>query len=492
MEKLFLGIDQGSSSTKGVLLDMHGQHYQEFSIPVSTHVVDEVSIEQDPRELLRSVRQVADDALRAADKLRKHIAGIGLSLQRSGVCAWDSESGEVMHRLLTHRDRRTKPELDELHESHAIITRKSGLPVIPHYAAGKIARLQREFPDPKVLISTLDSYIVQQFAGDSRFITEDSMAARTMLYDLGTATWDDELCQIFSVQSSRLPAISSSLGQHGTYRGIPITAMLGDQQASLFGRIAEGIDAVLNLGTISSLAVFTADAPVYQQGFVTSVLYSEGSMQREFKYILEAVTGASGPVIDFIIQTLEAAQDLDEIGKICLEVSDSECPIAFFPIGGSGSPDWLSDLPNVVTHLDSSSPRPLVRALVENIGNFIAQNILTLSESGIFTARHSPLAVAGGLSDLDFLMQYISDISGVELSRLSSREATARGAAIASMYAHNKSKNRGALPRHPEKRLFKPQTSGAAQRFARWRDLREQVSRGEAAPDLIYAPLSKA
>ncbi|MBN8550312.1 MAG: hypothetical protein J0M12_13425 [Deltaproteobacteria bacterium] len=486
MEKLFLGIDQGSSGTKGVLLDMHGQHYQEFSVPVSTHVIDEMQIEQDPLELLRSVRHVADDALRAADRLRKHIAGIGLSLQRSGVCAWDSESGAVLHRLITHRDRRTKAQLDEMNESHAIITRKSGLPVVPHYAAGKIALLQREFPDPKALISTLDSFIVQRFAGDSRFITEDSMAARTMLYGLGTAAWDDELCQIFSVQASRLPTISSSLGQHGTYRGIPITAMLGDQQASLFGRMAEGINALLNIGTISSLAIFTGDSPVFQQGFVTSVLYSEGSVQREFKYILEAISGASGPLIDFIVKDLGAAQSIDEIAQICVAVPEEQCPVAFFPLGSSGSPDWTPGLPNVVKGWDRTSQRPLVRALIENMGNFIAQSILLLSETGILTPQHYPLAVSGGLSDLDFLMQHIADVSGVELSRLSSREATARGAAIASMYSWNKGKPRGMVPRHPEKRLFKPQVSKARERFAVWRDLREQASRGEVPTEYFF------
>src|SRR5690606_30121795 len=92
VENLFLGIDQGSSATKGVLLDVYGQHYQEFSIPVGTHFFEQHSIEQDPSELLASVRQVADEAIRAASKLRKPIAAIGFSFQRSGVCAWEYES----------------------------------------------------------------------------------------------------------------------------------------------------------------------------------------------------------------------------------------------------------------------------------------------------------------------------------------------------------------------------------------------------------------
>lgn len=487
VEKLFLGIDQGSSATKAVLLDMHGQHYQEFSIPIATQQLDAFTVEQDPGEILASVRSIADDAIRAATKLRKHIAAIGFSFQRSGVCAWEAQSGAAVHPLISHRDRRFTSQIESLSEHHSLITEKTGLPPLPNYAAPKIASLQREFPDPKIFISTLDSFIVQQFAGESRFITEDSMASRTMLYSLDGSGWDEELCQIFGVQSSRLPAISSSLGQHGTYRGIPITVLLGDQQASLFSRLAEGTTAVLNLGTGTWVSVFSGGRPIFEPGYVTGVLYSEGSIQRDFKYLLEAVTPASGVIIEFILQKLRAVRQVDEIEHLCRGVSDEKCPIVFAPMGTSGSPDWRGDLPDIVTAWNVSEASELVRGLIENIGNFVAQNIIGLSKLGILTAEHYPLVVSGGLSDLDFLMQHISDCSGVALARLASREASARGAAIASMQHLNRGRTRGSFPRSREIKLFQPSSSQAQQRFERWQELRDKVLKNETPSDWVFS-----
>ncbi len=486
IEKLFLGIDQGSSATKGVLLDMHGQHFQEYTIPVATQRLDADRVEQDPRELLASVRQVADEGIRAAARLRKHIAAMGFSFQRSGVCAWEQESGETMHPLITHRDQRFLPELAERKAHHALITERTGLPPLPNYAAPKIANLQREFPDSRVLISTLDSYIVQQFAGESRFITEDTMASRTMLYSLEQGGWDDELCQIFGVQAGRLPSISSSLGLHGTYRGIPITAMLGDQQASLYGRLVEGITGVLNLGTGTWLSISVGERPVFEPGYVTAVFYSEGSIQRELRYSLEAVTPASGATIDFIIQDLKAAHRVGEIEQVCRSVEDSATPIVFAAMGSSGSPDWRTDCPQIVRTPTISEAAPMVRGLVENIGNFVSQNIVDLIRKGILRPEHRPLVVSGGLSDLDFLMQHIADTSGVELTRLASREASARGAAIAAMHSASRSRARGAFPRSRESKLFKPSVSTANERFGRWQRLREQVLAGEAPAEWTF------
>lgn len=483
-EKVFLGIDQGSSATKAVLLDQHGQHYQEFSVPVNTHSIDAVTIEQDPRELLSTVRMVANDAIRAAARLRKHIAGIGFSFQRSGVLAWDGNSGDVLHPLISHRDQRTRAQLEALHESHALIAERTGLPPLPNYAAAKIALLQKQFPDPQVLISTLDSFVVQQFAGDSRFITEDSMAARTMLYSLAGGGWDDELCQLFGVQSSRLPSISSSLAQHGTYRGIPVMAMLGDQQASLFSRLAEGVQCILNLGTGSWVSIYTEESPVQIEGLVTGILYSEGTVQREFKYLIEAVTACSGAVLEFVISKLKVASNVAELDSLCRTVPDSECPVAFFPAGLTGSFDWRSDLPALVSDR-SATPAALARALVENIGNFVAQNIQKLSELELLKPQHQPIPVSGGLSDSDFLIQHIADVSGYELARVGSREASARGAAIACMQTLNRNRSRVSLPKPHEKKIFRPTQSSARGRFEKWAAFRSQALSGSVPIDLL-------
>lgn len=487
MERLFLGIDQGSSGTKGVLLDMHGQHYQEFSVPVSTHVLDTERIEQDPQELVYSVRRVADDALRVAARLRRHIAAIGLSVQRSGVLAWSAKSGEPLHPLISHRDRRAQALIDELQEHHSTITAKTGLPVLPNYAAGKILELQRQFPDSSTLISTLDSYLVQAFAGETRFFTEDSMAARTMLYNLESAVWDEELCALFSVLPARLPAISPSLGRHGTYRGIPITALLGDQQAGLFGRLAEGISAIVNLGTGSWISVFTGEKPVFHPGLITGVFYTAGTGQREFHYGVEAVSPASGPLIDYIMHKLNTGRSVADLQSVCLSVAPDRVPVAFVPLTGTGTPEWRADLPFLVTNWRRGDVPALVRALIENIGNFVAQDIEEMLALGVLTREHQPIPVSGGLSDLDFLMQYIADVSGVELARLGSREASARGAAIASMQSFQRTFSRVALPRPQISRTFRRENEEARMRFQQWRALRERAATEDVSEDLLLS-----
>ncbi|MBX7143107.1 MAG: hypothetical protein K1X79_01515 [Oligoflexia bacterium] len=484
MEQLFLGIDQGSSSTKGVLLDSFGQHYHEGAIPVSTHT-DGEHVEQNAHELARSVQLVADDAIRLANRLKRNIAAIGLSVQRSGVCAWEQSSLEVLHPLLSHRDTRTGDRIAALSASHSFITERTGLPVVARYAGAKIALLQEQFPDPQVRVGTLDSFIVQRFAGDTRFLTEDSMAARSMLYDLQRGTWDGELCNLFGVQESRLPQIGASLGQHGTYRGIPITAMLGDQQAGLFGRLVEGIPAVLNLGTISSVCVATGNSIVRRDGFVSSVLYSEGGNQREFNYLLEAVTNCSGPIVELLHQRMRVAPEVPALNDLCLKAGEIY-PIAYFPMGSTGTPHWLSEVPNLISGWDKVNQAAFVRAVLENIGNFLAQNMLALQQAEIIPPGQGSIAVSGGLSDLDYLMQYISDVTGFNLVRLGSREAAARGAAIAALQHYLKGRGKLPLPRDQERRIFAPQDPKPRARYEAWMAIQEQARAGNWQPDHVF------
>lgn len=482
MEKLFLGIDQGSSSTKAVLLDMHGQHHQEFSVSVSTHF-EEDKVEQSPNELLQSVRVVADDALRFAHRQKRQVLGIGFSVQRSGVCAWERSSGEVVHPLISHRDTRTRERIGRIASMSESVRDRTGLPLTAHYAGSKIAQLQEQFSDPDVLVSTLDSYLVQQFTGDTRFISDDSMAARTLLYDLERGRWSSELCSLFGVSEDRLPNIRPSFSQHGTYRGIPLRAMLGDQQAGLFGRLAEGVKVVLNLGTISSVCVCTGHEIVRQNGFVSSVLFSSGEHEREFTYLLEGVTSSSGSICDLLVRKLELAQSLESLDQLCQSATGS-APIAYLPIGGAATPDWRHDLPALVSGPFAEKSADFARAAIEHIGASIASNLLTLKQAGVLPEELSSIVVSGGISDLNFLLQYISDVSGFELVRLSSREGGARGAAIAALAQMVGGKV--TLPRDRTTKVFSPHASVSNQRYAEWRRLREQALTGHFDPALLY------
>jgi glycerol kinase len=482
MEKLFLGIDQGSSSTKAVLLDMHGQHHQEFSVSVSTHF-EEDKIEQSPKELLQSLRTVADDALRFAHRQKRQVVGIGLSVQRSGVCAWERASGEVVHPLISHRDTRTRERISLIASMAESVQARTGLPLTAHYAGSKIAQLQEQFSDSEILVSTLDSYLAQLFTGDTRFITDDSMAARTLLYDLERGRWSSELCSLFGVSEERLPSVRPSLSQHGTYRGIPLRALLGDQQAGLFGRLAEGVKVVLNLGTISSVCVCTGHEIVRQNGFVSSVLFSTGEHERELTFLLEGITSSSGAICDLLVRKLELAQSLDSLDQLC-HSAVGEAPIAYLPIGGAGTPFWRHDLPALVQGKFIERSAEFARAAVEHIGASIAANLLALKHSGVLPHDLGSIVVSGGISDLNFLLQYIADVSGFELVRLSSREGGARGAAIAALA--QMVGGRITLPRDRTTKIFSSHAAVSKQRYAEWCRLRDQSVTGQFDPALLY------
>jgi glycerol kinase len=335
--------------------------------------------------------------------------------------------------------------------------------------------LQEEFPDPEVLIGTLDSYLVQQFTGDVRFITDDSMAARTLLYSLERAKWDPELCSFWGVNADRLPSIQPSLGQHGTYRGIPVRALLGDQQAGLFGRLAEGIKVVLNLGTITSLCVCTGSEPQRANGFVSSVLYSAGEHEREHTYLLEAITSSSGALIDLLQKKLEIASGIEQLHELC-EKAKPDAAVAFLPLGGADTPAWRYDLPCLASAPINERSPEFAKAAIEHIGFSIANHIIGMRKSPGLLDGLTSIVVSGGLSDLNYLMQFIADVSEVELVRLSSREGGARGAAIAALTQTLGGKI--SLPRDRAVRTFTPHPHKHSQRLNTWKKLREQAWSG--------------
>ncbi len=255
-EMLFLGIDQGSSATKACLIDSNGN--EKFSTTHKVHLnkIDEQHKEQDPKELLESVQKVLANAIEFTNAQNAQILSIALACQRSGVCAWSKKDGTIKHNLIHWSDTRTLSHVNALKDKRERIFQLSGLPLTPHYAATKIEILQKQFASSDTLVATLDSYLISQLVEEQEFCTDDTMAARTMLYDLSTGNWNNELAKIFAVDQTRLPKIFSVIAKRGSIQGLPLLASIGDQQAALHATYSQGESCLLNLGTIASLTFF--------------------------------------------------------------------------------------------------------------------------------------------------------------------------------------------------------------------------------------------
>ena len=464
--ELVLGIDQGSSSTKAVLTDYSGNLHWKAKITVDTEFPEDSHATQDPEELYQSIVTVIDQAQDYAEQAGSTIKSMGFSFQRSGVCAWDKATHQLHSPLITWRDRRFAERVSKISEADQTTVKKlTSLAVIPDYAAAKISALQEKYPDKNILVGTLDSYIFHKLSSGKLFITEDSMASRTMLYNISEKSWDKTLTDIFDVESTRLAKIVPSLSELFKFQEIPILASLGDKQASL---ILEESQASINLGTMSNLSIQTGGQANLPEGFLASIFYSN-SVSTE--YLLEAVFNSSGAVLDHL-KSLTNQNDLFQyLTDTYSNCAQADIPQAFLPLRGSGTPEWAYDLPNVISK--DVSLELEVAACIEYIAFGISLLIERVQNLKLLDPK-ATISISGGLTQLELLLQLIADTSGVQLNCLETSEGSAYGAALAA--------TRVLLDdpqlswKLPISSNFKPiQNDALRRRYLDWNKLREQV-----------------
>ena len=485
-KRLYLGIDQGSSSTKGVLLDEQGDSVADWPVSVPPAEVNERCVEQDPEGLFLSVAEIFEEAIEKATELEAAIAAAGLAVQRSGVLAWNAADGSAVHPVITWADTRTYPQIQAIGRGVELISNQTGVPTIPNFAAPKIHLLQREFLEPSIHVGTLDSFLVFRLSEGRVFITEDTMASRTMLYSLAERAWSDGLCRQFQVDKKRLARVNPSLAPHTTYREIPVTALLGDQQAALLGRLSVGDRPLLNLGTIASLTRNTGSAPIQKPGLKTTVLYSRlmpNAGVRDTVYLTEVTSSVTGNVLREPLrrQWCDGIAGLNELCERAYEANPLALATAYFvnrevSTQQTAKESWPQGMPNVMVCKPNAEVCDRARAIVENVGNLLVRMLEEFSEKDLLGDRFpAEIDIAGGGSELDYLMQYVADVSGNTLRRLQTKEAGARGAALAAMVsARGKGEFRDYNTEEPE-RCFVCERPERRKRYLMWQRLERDV-----------------
>lgn len=485
---LYLGIDQGSSSTKGILLDHSGVAMAEWSAPVPEQRYDGRCVEQDPEGLLNSVVEIFLKARQFAQQRQQTITAFGLAVQRSGVLAWREGDGIPVHPVITWADTRTYPIIQGFGRGAELISTQTGLPTIANFAAPKIHLLQRQFLEPSILVGTLDSFLVHRLSGRKAFITEDTMASRTMLYALSERNWSDGLCRQFQVDRRRLARINPSLAPHASFEGVPLMALLGDQQAALLGCAQTARRPLLNLGTIAALTVNTGSEIVQKPALKTSVLYSRlipNAATREYLFLIESTSPVTGTVS---LEPLRRAwcQNTTELQRLCDEAYTTDpagLATAYFVNHQDPSPVWPKGIPNVMVCKPGASIADRARAVVENVGNLIARMIEEFSEKGLLGQTFpAQIDVAGGGSELEYLMQYIADITGHTLRKRRAKEAGARGAAIAAWMSACSRSDSGDLSNESPEKVYVCQNPDRRRRYLLWQRMESDVLKNSLPP----------
>lgn len=456
---LVLAIDQGTTGSTVALFCPDPATGELKSIAQATHEFRQIFptpgwVEHNPEDIWQSVLQALGNVLeRAAQGGHAHaaqsIAAIGITNQRETIVCFERKSGIPMANAIVWQDRRTAAECDAIKKNPSWaekIHMRTGLVVDPYFSASKMKWLLQNNRDVasstasgRAVFGTIDSYLCCRLTGGESFLTEPSNASRTMLVNLETADYDPELLSYFGIPKNALPAISDSIGMFGKTKnvpglpdGIPITAMLGDQQAALFGQraFASG-EAKITFGTGCFILMHTGTdivRPSIQSGLLTTIA---SRINGKTSYCLEGACFIAGAAVQFLRDQLEFFKSSSESEALALQ-EPADDGVQFVPsLAGLSAPFWNPYAKGVLFGLSrGTSKSQITRAVLESIA---LQNVPLLME--MQKTSHISLkwiGVDGGAAANSTLMQLQADLMQSELRKPANLEATATGAALAS------------------------------------------------------------
>jgi glycerol kinase len=419
-----LAIDQGTSSTKALVVAADGSVLASAESPVRAVTVGVSGVEQDPAQLYDSVVDAGRRALAGAGV---DVDAIGLANQGETVMAWDRESGEPYAAALSWQDRRSAAICDRLAGNADRLTELTGLPLDPYFVGPKVLWLRENVTSAGV-ITTTDSWLIHRMTG--AYVTDVSTASRTALMDLDTRDWSPEACDLFGVDPAALPEIVSCTANVGTtdvFGGsLPVTGLAVDQQAALFGEgcLSTG-DAKCTYGTGAFLLANAGPRPRRStNGLSASVAWDDG---RDVAYCLDGQLYTVGSTITWLTD-LGLLTDAGAIDRLGGSVADCGGVTVVPALAGLGAPYWLPDARGAIEGLSlATSAAHLVRAAVVGIAAQVA--LLARAVAQDLGSALETLRVDGGLTRSRLLMQTQADLLQIPVEVFASPHATALGVA---------------------------------------------------------------
>jgi glycerol kinase len=464
-----LALDQGTTSSRAILFDSNGHARSTANMEFKQHYPRPGWVEHDAEEIWHSQRAVAERALREAKARPEDIAAIGITNQRETVVLWDRETGKPIHPAIVWQCRRTAPMCDRIKQEgfDKTLRRKTGLMTDAYFSGTKIAWLlehvhgaRRRAERGELCAGTIDSWLIWNLTRGIVHATDVSNASRTLLFNIRTLDWDQEILDYFRIPRSLLPEVHASSGVIAETDlfgpKIPIAGVAGDQQASLFGHQCFKRGAAKNTyGTGLFLLMNTGSKiPRSKSGLVGTVAW-----KREGKttYALEGSVFIAGAALQWLRDEVKLLDNAAESEKIAESVADTG-GVYFVPaFVGLGAPHWDAYARGTIVGITRGTNRHhLVRAALESIAYQTREVVDAMTrDSG---ARPEVLRVDGGAARNNFLCQFQADILGVPVERPRSTESTALGAAYLAGLAVGFWKDEAALaPHYHTQRRFEPQ-----------------------------------
>lgn len=438
--KHILALDQGTTSSRAIVFDHNGSIVSVAQQEFRQIFPEPGWVEHDAQEIWATQSNVAAQALNKVRLTANDVAAIGITNQRETTVVWDRATGKPICNAIVWQDRRTAGACDKLRARGLAktIRRKTGLVVDAYFSATKLQWILNNIPGAKakaradeLAFGTIDSWLVWNLTGGRHHLTDPSNASRTMLFNIHTGDWDDELLKLFGVPRSVLPEVRSSSEVYGESNllgaTIPIAGMAGDQQAALFGQTCTKPGMVKNTyGTGCFMLMHTGTKPIASRNnLLTTVAWRIGGRT---EYALEGSIFIAGAVVQWLRDGLGIISSSNEVEALASQAPDNGGVYLVPAFAGLGAPHWDQYARGTIVGLTRGSTRAhIARAALEGIGYQVADVLRAMQNDS--KIRLKELRVDGGACANNLLMQFQADLLGVPVVRPRVSETTALGAA---------------------------------------------------------------
>jgi glycerol kinase len=482
-----LAIDQGTTSTRAIVFDRNLAVAATSQEEFPQHFPQSGWVEHDPEDLWITTLATCRAAMERSGRRAADIAAIGLTNQRETTVVWERATGRPIHNAIVWQDRRTSATCARLRaEGHEpMVSERTGLILDPYFSGTKAAWILDHVEGARaraergeLLFGTVDTWLIWRMTEGASHVTDATNAARTMLCNLRTGAWDEEMCRLVGVPMAMLPEIHDCASEFGTARAdlfggpIPICGVAGDQQAATVGQACFRPGMLKSTyGTGCFALLNTGEQPVASANrLLTTVAYQ---LDGKRTYALEGAIFIAGAVVQWLRDGLKLIREASETQALA-EAADPGQAVYLVPaFTGLGAPYWDADCRGALYGISrGTGPAEIARAALESVG-YQTRDLLEAMRADWGAAEQTVLRVDGGMSASDWSMQFLADILGASVDRPRGRETTALGAGwLAGMQAGLYPGSEGFAQTWALDRRFEPQMAAdlRARKYAGWTD----------------------
>ncbi len=446
MKKLLVAIDQGTTSTRAILFDVKGNVKFISQFEFKQYFPKNGWVEHNPNEIWLTTLKALRKVIKKASDIKGNIISLGITNQRETTILWDKKTGKPVYNAIVWQDRRTQTYCEKLKKRkyEKSFRKKTGLFIDPYFSATKIKWILENVKDSKkllksnnLLFGTVDTFLIWKLTKGKKHLTEATNASRTMLFNINNNKWDKEILRKLNIPKNILPEVKNSADDFGITnkkiigKEIPISAVLGDQQAAAVGQACFEKGSIKSTyGTGAFVIMNTGSKKIYSNNkLLTTICYR---LNEKNTYALEGSIFIAGAGVQWLRDKLKLINNAYETEKIAKSKKNNDGVYIVPAFSGMGAPYWRPDVRGLITGLTRNSDwKSLVRAVVESVAYQSYDLFNSMRKDGL---KPRIIKVDGGMVSNNWFSQFLSDIINLNVIRPKVLETTALGVALFAGY----------------------------------------------------------